>query len=189
MLLEEVAVRVEVLGEYINYATKVEVKCRTCGNNWKARPGDLIKGHGCPKCAKKSSAKKNTKSHEQFIAELNDINPDIVVIGKYVTRKTKLRVKCNKCGAEWENAPANLLAGHGCMECSPYKNTLKTNEQFIKELGEKNPNLEPLQEYQGTSIPMKVRFRLCGEIVEKTPLYMLRGHSCHECKGNKDKKV
>ncbi len=52
-----------------------------------------------------------------------------------------------------------------------------------------NPNLEPLQEYQGTSIPMKVRCRLCGEIIEKTPSYMLRGHSCHECKGNKDKKA
>ncbi len=176
---------IEVLGNYINSSTKIKVRCKVCNHVWHGGPGSLIKGHGCPKCAKKSSAKKNTKTHEQFIYELNNKNPDIFVIGKYITRKTKLLVKCKKCGAEWETAPANLLAGHGCMKCSPYKNTLKTNEQFIKELKDKNPNLEPIQEYKGTSIPMKVRCRLCGEVFEKTPSYMLRGYSCHKCKEKK----
>lgn len=175
---------IDVLGEYINNKTKIKVRCTTCNNIWEARPQGLFKGCGCPKCAKKSSAKKNSKTYEQFIAEMNDINPDIIVIGKYVTRKTKLRVKCKKCGAEWETTPSVLLRGHGCIDCSPYKNTLKTNEQFIEELKAKNPNLEPLQEYKGTSVPMKARCRLCGEIFEKTPSYMLRGFSCHKCKKN-----
>ena len=183
--LQKINPDIEVLGDYVNSTTKIKVKSRSCGHTWETRPGELLHGRGCPQCARERAQAKHRKTQEDFIAELHEINPNICVLGKYRTRKTKVKVKCAKCGTEWETAPANLLAGHGCMKCSPYKNTLKTNQQFVEELMEKNPNLEPLQEYIGTSITMKVRCRLCGEIIEKTPSYMLRGHSCHKCKGKR----
>ena len=50
---------------------------------------------------------------EQFIEELNILNPEITVIGEYVNNKTKIEVK-HTCGYEWKVRPNNLLQGSSC---------------------------------------------------------------------------
>ncbi len=41
------------------------------------------------------------------------------VIGEYVDNKTKILVRCNKCGNEWEVRPDNMLhCVHGCPKCA-----------------------------------------------------------------------
>lgn len=41
---------VELLGEYINSHSKIEVKCNICNYVWFVRTGHLLAKHGCPKC-------------------------------------------------------------------------------------------------------------------------------------------
>lgn len=41
-----------VLGEYINSIIKILHKCNICETQWEATPGNIIRGTGCPKCAK-----------------------------------------------------------------------------------------------------------------------------------------
>ena len=41
---------VEVLETYINDSTKILVKCKKCGHEWRIKPNTLLNGHGCPKC-------------------------------------------------------------------------------------------------------------------------------------------
>lgn len=44
---------VEVLGEITGSKTKVSCRCKVCDHKWSPIPGDLKRGMGCPKCAKK----------------------------------------------------------------------------------------------------------------------------------------
>jgi Zn ribbon nucleic-acid-binding protein len=44
----------EVLGEYTNNKTPIELK-HSCGYVYSTRPDNFLKGHGCPKCNKSSS--------------------------------------------------------------------------------------------------------------------------------------
>lgn len=42
---------IEILGEYVNNKTKIHCKCKICGYEWSVVPNNLLRGHGCPKCA------------------------------------------------------------------------------------------------------------------------------------------
>lgn len=100
-----------VIGEYINYKTKLKVK-HICGYQWNSTPNSLIQGTYCPKC----SFKKMTKSTEQFIEELKIINPDLTVIGDYIGANIKIKVK-HICGHQWNTIPSDLLQGKSCPKC------------------------------------------------------------------------
>lgn len=49
---------IDIIGEYINTETKIECRCKQCGNNWSAAPHMLKDGHGCPRCSKKKRQKR-----------------------------------------------------------------------------------------------------------------------------------
>ncbi len=68
---------------------------------------------------KKKAIKGETKSQEQFVFELKNVNPDIIVLGDYVNTHTKIKCKCNICGTIWYGYPANLLnSSAGCLGCN-----------------------------------------------------------------------
>lgn len=58
------------------------------------------------------------------------------VIGEYINNKTKVLIKCNKCGYEWEVRPDNMLhCVHGCPKCAvKYSHDVAklTTEEIIK---------------------------------------------------------
>ena len=114
--LKEINNNIEVLGEYINNRTKIKVKCKKDGYEWKVKPNDLLNGHGCPKCSGNAS-----KTTEEFKQELKEINNNIEVLGEYIGNKTKVKCKCKIDGYEWEAVPNSLLSGCGCPKCSESK--------------------------------------------------------------------
>lgn len=42
----------KILGEYINKNTNILAKHNECGHCWHVNPNNLIRGHGCPECAR-----------------------------------------------------------------------------------------------------------------------------------------
>ena len=54
--LSQINPDVEVIGEYINSHVKIAVRCRRCGNEWKATAPNLLYNHGCPDCAHTSTS-------------------------------------------------------------------------------------------------------------------------------------
>lgn len=46
---------IDILSNYVGDSIKVKCGCKTCGLVWSARPNTLLKGVGCPSCAKRSS--------------------------------------------------------------------------------------------------------------------------------------
>lgn len=60
------------------------------------------------------------RTHEQYVFELSELNPDLEVIGTFVNTVTKLLHRCRICGYEWYTTPHELFrAGRArCPECA-----------------------------------------------------------------------
>lgn len=110
----EVNPDVEVVGEYINSVTPILHRCNIDANEWMVAPGDILRGHGCPKC--KNVYRKSTQEYQM---ELCAIHPYIRVIGEYVNKYTPIMHYCTVCGYEWNVRPNSTLANHsGCPNCT-----------------------------------------------------------------------
>ena len=127
------AENIEILGEYVNNRTKIKCKCKIDEYEWEAIPKNLLKGQGCPKCAR--NAKKTT---EEFKREMKKINENIEILGEYINDSTKIKVRCKIDGCEWEVKPNDLLKGIGCPKC----NESKGEKRVAKYLDNKNIEYE-----------------------------------------------
>lgn len=131
------------------------------------------------------------KTHEQFAKELYEINPKILLLGKYVGCIDKILCQCKIDGCIFSMTPNNLLRGHGCPECKRRKTSLfhaKTNEQFLYELSIANPNIEPLEKYVRTHDKIRCKCKVFGYIFEMTPHNLLKGCMCPKCRKSKGEK-
>lgn len=73
------------------------------------------------------------KTKEQFIAELNDDN--VEVLGDYISNNTKVLVRYKDCGHEDYKKPSKLLYGQRCSLCKGKtisKSKTKTKLVFAK---------------------------------------------------------
>ncbi len=104
---------IEVIGDYTNMKHKVLCRCIIDGYEWNVDPSALLSGYGCPVCAGNKK-----RSHQEYIEEVQSINPDIVVIEEYANALQPILHKCNKCGTEWYSTPHHILEGHGCPKCN-----------------------------------------------------------------------
>ena len=106
--------RIEIIGKYINMKTLIECKCKLDGNIWFARPYDLLKGHGCPKCCKSTK-----KTNEDFLKMYNEknYNSNIEILGEYITNDEDILVRCKIDNYTWNSTPHKLLSGYGCPVC------------------------------------------------------------------------
>ena len=119
---------IEVLGSYVNNHTKILHRCRICNYEWMVRPYNIMQGKGCPKCSEKAIA----KTHAQYVSEVCDINPNIIVIEKYINSSIKILHMCKKCGYEWLIRPTNILMGRGCPKCNESNGEHKVEEYLIE---------------------------------------------------------
>ena len=88
--------------------------------------------------------------------------------------------KCNKCGFEWNALPSSLLSGDGCRKCGTKKaheKLIKKDEDVIKEISLKNPNVEIIGKYTGRHNSIKARCKICGYTWEPIVSSLLRGSS------------
>ena len=74
------------LEEYIDAKTKIKFRCNVCNHEWFARPNQILRGTGCPKCFGTPK-----KTHEEFEKQFYSINDNIILKSKYIdhTKKNK----------------------------------------------------------------------------------------------------
>ena len=73
---------VQLISEYIGNEKPITCKCKKCGNIWTTLPKTLItNGAGCPICGKAKASLSERKTHNQFVEELEEVNPNIEVLG------------------------------------------------------------------------------------------------------------
>lgn len=121
-------------------------------------------------CGRQTAAKSRTRTTEEFKIQLQDISPQINVIGEYTKVTDRISVQCKECGKEWSPLAYSLLSGKGCPHCSAKKgashrtNRLarKSTEEFIDELKAINPNIVILGEYVNNKTKIAAKCLLCN---------------------------
>ena len=126
------------------------------------------------------------KSHEEYVKQLKEINPDITIIGRYTKARERIEVKCNVCNNIWSPFAYQLIAKKptGCPICGIEKNKkaqMKTNEQFLKEV--KTKDITILEKYKGANTAIKTKCNICGYEWNCLPkdLKKIRKYPCPRC--------
>lgn len=117
-------------GNYDGVKTKLKLKCQNCGNVWESTSYEkfIYANRGCPNCSK---SKKLTE--DEIKNEINNLckEKDLTFLGfknGFKGAKSKLMLKCNKCGDAWES--------------TTYINFKKQNRKSHT-CGRKNPKFMP----------------------------------------------
>lgn len=108
----------EVIGDI--YKTKghkhVNIKC-TCGGIFTTRLLRAVRGERirCRKCVSKSKI----KSNDSFLKEIKDKNlVGYTFLEEYKGATTKIKVRHDSCGYEYEVTPDKFLQGRRCPKCT-----------------------------------------------------------------------
>lgn len=177
-----------VLGEYINPDTKILMKHNKCGNEWMAKAGHIIyEKTGCPICNRKS--RKTTEDFKKEIISL--VGNEYTVLGEFVnvTTKIKMRHNCKNCdNYEYEVIPDSFKRGARCPKC--FGTHKKTTDEYIEEVNElEGNNYSVLGEYVNAATKVLMRHNKCGFEYEVSPNSFLRGHRCPKCIESRGEKI
>lgn len=126
--------------------------------------------------------RRKKKTHEQYVEEVKIKNPNVTVLGKYISSNTKILHKCNMCGKEWNSLPTSILSGHGCPSCSKRRTNLKkTHEEYVKEVQIKNPKVIVIGNYIDSETKILHKCSICGNEWKAIPNSILHGRGCPNC--------
>ena len=82
-------------------------------------PNKHLSGQGCPFCGNESGGIKNRLSNEEFLERA--FIDDYEYLSSYKTAKTKIHIKCKKCGHKFWQEAFSHLSGCGCPSCNDSK--------------------------------------------------------------------
>ena len=148
-------------------------------HEWEAVLVSRANGCWCSICSGNSK-----KTDEEFKEEMMRINPDIIILDKYETAKTRLKCKCKICWNEREVVANHLQQWQWCPNCANIKRWEEQRiwqENFITRMKEMNPNILVLWKYKTAHDRVKVMCLNCGH--RRSPLAwdILRWTWCPNC--------
>lgn len=120
---------------YVDTRTKIKVKHNKCGNIYEVSPNSFLHGSRCPYCY--GTPKKIDEDFKQEVYGL--VGNDYTFLDSYVSNKTKIKVKHNKCGNIYEVRPTDFFSHQ--TRC-PYCNSPKGETIITKLLDIFNLNYE-----------------------------------------------
>lgn len=174
---------IKVLGIYAGARTKIAHQCMKCGRIWDAAPTNLLRGHGCTCDLKKPL------DPDSFNDLLKNEMPTVKIIQKPPFYKDDLFVECKVCGYQWHSNYSSLITAHkGCIFCGRKRigNASRLSEDdFRAKLEKINPNVSPLDCYEGSKKKIHFKCNICDNIWEQTPNTILNGHGCPVCASNR----
>lgn len=171
--------RYEIISEYINSQTKIKILDKVCGKIFEQKPSNHLLGKGCNFClgpnksSKEELQEKSNKKHN-FTYE---------IIGEFLGRDKKIKIKHLICGTIFETTPASHLLKHGC--CSICFKNEKSSKEKLQEKSNKKHNFEYeiLGEYKNCDTHIEIKHLICGNIFKQTPYKHLHNNKCPICFG------
>lgn len=179
---------VQVIDTYINVNTPIMHRCIVHDFKWETTPASILQGSGCPICKSEKIRKAQSKTHEEYIKEVKNINPNIQVLGTYINARTPILHKCLIDNFEWNPMPYSISSGYGCPKCGIRKvadSLRKTNEEYIMQLEKCNRNIVAIEKYCGANIPISHKCLLDGCEWKAKPANILHGYGCPQCNESK----
>ena len=170
---------ITVLSKYENAKSRISCRCNTCGHEWETNAHFLSNSGACPRCSVRRRSENRRNTHDKFVDMMASRRDDLIVLSRYETVYSKVKVRSIFCGHEWEALAHNLLYSHsGCPICYGLN---KSTEEFIKEINKLDINVDILGEYQGSKADILCKCKLCGREWTSTPNRLLHGAGCGEC--------
>lgn len=128
----------------------------------------------------------NKRNHDEYVKLVNDLHPNIEVLGQYTRAKDKILVRCKNDGYEWNPTADQLLRLKcGCPVCSGRKVMAGINDlnTLRPDLQKYLLNVEDGEKYRPQSNRrILVKCPNCGQIKD---MYVHRlssyGFSCQSC--------
>jgi len=108
----------------------------------------------------------------------------------YINSKTKIKLKCNKCGHVFNVLRHNHLNGVGCKKCQYKKltqNQPMKNEDFIKRSKEiYSDDFKILTKYKNFHSKIKLKCNKCGHVFERRAgSHLEKYYGCKKCQYKK----
>lgn len=164
------------LVQYKNIGTKVQIICQLHGA-FDQRPGDHLKGNGCPKCFGNSKL-----TTQDFITRAHKTHNNFYnySLTEYIDSYHKVKIICPIHGI-FEQAPFSHLNNIGCIKCGIIKNTSTLEGWIIKSnIIHSNKYDYSLSDYKGSYIKLIIVCLKHGSFLQ-LPSHHLQGHGCPKC--------
>lgn len=113
-------IKIKQGSKYSTLDVNMTFECCNGHPDFTTKPRYIIqKGSGCPLCKNKKTSVTSGKGMDEFVLQLSQINPNILIQPKqqYINTTSKLKFKCSE-GHMFETLPKSLLVGHGCPICA-----------------------------------------------------------------------
>jgi hypothetical protein len=179
-------------GEYsvkgiISESKKFLIHHSNCNKDYPVYAYLFKSGRRCPYC---NGGVRYTK--DDFIKKVFErVGNEYSVLGEYKNSLTKIKMKHNTCGNDYEVRPANFLAkGDGLSNRCPvcFRNYRKTTDQFKREVYNLvKDEYKVLGNYKNNKSKIKFIHNNCGRKFEMRPRDFLKnnGNRCPLCKKSK----
>lgn len=124
------------------------------------------------------------KTHEEYLKELKENKIKVLPIENYQKSRIKIQHICYCGNDQWFVSPNNVLRGRTCgCKWEPYQ--LKTHEQYVTELKEKDLKARPLEPYKTGVIKIRHLCECGNDQWFVSPRNVLNGRKCGCTKGDK----
>lgn len=186
--VNEINPNIMVTDKYIDAKTPITHYCIKHDIYWEALPTNILKGCGCSECGKEKISEKLSLTNEQYLEKLKTNNSNIISLEKYIDMKTPILHKCLIHNVDFFTTPDSALQGCGCYKCKSEKissKTRKTHDQYIKEIFEKDSNIEVIDNYIDSHTPIRHKCKKCEYEWLSSPSNVLNGNGCPRCNSSK----
>lgn len=179
--------------EYKNNYTKVKIICKK-HRVFEQRPGDHLKGQGCPKCSAINIGKAHISNKQEFIEKAaiihnNKYNYDRV---QYKGSHIKVEIGCPIHGP-FQQMPWAHLAGAGCPLCgnvSTGQNQILGKAEFVKRAKQIHGNKYDYSKslYIDATTNITIICPIHGEFEQTPNNHINMKQGCPHCKESKGEK-
>lgn len=167
--------------EYKGSRDKLEIQCPEGHVFFMAYANFFHNGYRCTKCYT-GNIKRTQEEFEQLV--FDNTQDEYAVIGKYYDANTKIRMKHNKCGYEWDTTPALFLGnnskkGSRCPRCiGRFKNADEYKYMLEKKFGNR---FQVMSKYSNRNNKIKIKDTKCEHEWWVLPHIFLKSGWCPKC--------
>lgn len=124
--MEKIHPHLKFLTEYTKREAPIDVVCTIHNYKWTTTAHSLYQNQGCPKCGIEKRSLSRIKTHDEFVSDLKQVNPNIEVLSKYRGSHDMITVRCKLDECVWRSYACNVLNGSaGCPSCRNTSNEYK----------------------------------------------------------------
>lgn len=176
---------INVVGNYTQAHTKIQVNCKICGHIWNPTANSLIRGFGCPKCADIANGERRNLTHEQFLSKIDEQTlKEYIFIDKYKNSSNYMKIKHLTCDETFQMTPNVFLRGERCPHC--FSNIRKTTDEFANYVNNQtNGEYSLVSDYKNAHTYVDILHVVCGNTYPVKPNNFTNGKRCPFCNESK----